>query len=128
MFPRYKALQDRIEELPILGGDQRINYSAPVINLDKTEPGIPELMQMSEKIVDIFKIAYGGITTNHIEKRRDELISAVIKGGYVIARPRLFCRCMIDLLEGRLGEDFQKDLSKISKQIEEERKKEAESK
>lgn len=127
MFPKYKALQDRIEELAVLESERQINYSAPVINLDKTEPGTAELKQMSEKIVDIYKIAYGTAPT-HIENRRDELISAIIKGGYVIARPRLFCRCMIDLLEGNLGVDLQKDLPKISKQIEDERKKEVESK
>src|SRR5208283_674276 len=72
MFPRYKALQDRIEELPSVGGAQRINYSAPVINLDRTEPGVLELRQIADKIKAIYNVAYDSIPPN-FEKRRDNL-------------------------------------------------------
>jgi len=126
MFPKYKALQDRIEDLPVLGDNQRINYSAPIINLDKTELGTLELKQIADKITEIYRIANEMLPTN-LDQRKDELIRTIINGGYVIARPRLLCRCMIDLLNGCLGADLQKDLAKRSKEMEEARKKEVES-
>lgn len=59
LFPSYKALQDRIEELPSLSGKGAINYRAPVVNLDATELGEKELRDLADKVVTVFKIANG---------------------------------------------------------------------
>lgn len=124
MFPSYKALQDRIEALPIARNQQKINYRSPVVNLDLTELGGTELRQVATKIMEVYEGVHGE-TLPGIAKRVNGLITTIINGGYVIARPRLLCRCMIDLLEGTLGEDMQQEVARRSKEIEEARKKEA---
>ena len=109
LFPSYKALQDRIEELPSLTGKEAINYRAPVVNLDATELGEKELRAMAENVVAVFRAANGEPSGDALG-RVDTLVGAVAKGNYVIARPRLLCRCMVELLEGRLGADLRQEL------------------
>lgn len=123
MFPSYKALEDRIEALPVAGNKQTINYRSPVINLDLTELGKADLKKIALQIRSVYEVVHGQASAN-LDGRVDELIDTIIKGGYVIARPRLLCRCMIDLLEGHLGESLQQEVAKRSKEIEEARVKE----
>lgn len=110
LFPSYKALQDRIEELPSLSGKQAINYRAPVVNLDRTELGEEELRALADKVVTVYRAANGEPDADALS-RVVTLVRAVAKGNYVIARPRLLCRCMVDLLEGRLGTDLAQELA-----------------
>lgn len=123
LFPSYKALQDRIEELPSLTGKAVINYRAPVINLDATELGELELRKLAANIVAVFTSANGKVKNDALT-RVDALVKAVARGNYVIARPRLLCRCMIELLEGRLGADLRAELAERSEQMRKEREQE----
>lgn len=123
LFPSYKALQDRIEELPSLAGKGAINYRAPVVNLDTTELGVEELRTLADKVVAIFRSA-NGEPADDVVARIEGLVDAVAKGNYVIARPRLLCRCMVELLEGRLGEDLREELATRTEEMRKERAKE----
>lgn len=123
LFPSYKALQDRIEELPSLAGKGAINYRAPVVNLDATELGVEELQALADKVVSVFRSANGEPAEDAVG-RIEALVDAVAKGNYVIARPRLLCRCMVELLEGRLGEDLREELATRTEEMRKERAKE----
>jgi hypothetical protein len=123
LFPNYKALQDRIEELPSLTGKENINYKAPVVNLDATELGEEELRQLADKVVTVFESANGKPNAEALG-RVAKLVSAVAKGNYVIARPRLLCRCMVELLEGRLGADLRQELAVRTEEMRRERERE----
>lgn len=123
MFPSYKALQDRIEELPSLMGKGAINYRAPVVNLDSTELGEIELHKLAKNVIAVFESANGEANGEALA-RVDELVSAVATGNYVIARPRLLCRCMVELLEGRLGLDLREELATRTEQMRKEREQE----
>ena len=123
LFPSYKALQDRIEELPSLTGKGAINYRAPVVNLDATELGEKELRALAENVVAVFKAANGEPIGDALG-RVDTLVGAVAKGNYVIARPRLLCRCMVELLEGRLGADLRQELATRTEEMRKERERE----
>jgi hypothetical protein len=123
LFPSYKALQDRIEELPSLSGKSAINYRAPVVNLDATELGEAELRALADNVVAVFRSANGEPSEDALG-RIPKLVSAVAKGNYVIARPRLLCRCMVELLEGRLGGDLRKELATRTEEMRRERERE----
>lgn len=123
LFPSYKALQDRIEELPSLSGKGAINYRAPVVNLDATELGEKELRDLADKVVSVFKSANGD-PSEDLLARIPKLVSAVAKGNYVIARPRLLCRCVVELLEGRLGADLREELATRTEEMRKERERE----
>jgi hypothetical protein len=123
LFPSYKALQDRIEELPSLSGKGAINYRAPVVNLDATELGEKELQDLADKVVTVFAAANGD-PSEELLARIPKLVSAVAKGNYVIARPRLLCRCVVELLEGRLGADLREELATRTEEMRKERERE----
>ena len=110
MFPSYKALQDRIEALPSLTGGQKINFNAPVVNLDATELGKKDLKSLAEKITAVF-CQTGEEVPDDLDTKTDAVIDAIAKNTYVIARPRLLCRCMVDLLEGTLGVDLSQEVA-----------------
>lgn len=120
MFPSYKALQDRIESLPSLDGSHRINFRAPVINLDSTELNSDTLRMLAQKICDTHQ-ATGMEIPAGTDSKIEELIQTIVRGSYVIARPRLLCRCVMDLLDGQLGENVAQELARRSKEIREER-------
>jgi hypothetical protein len=123
LFPSYKALQDRIEALPSLSGNKAINYRAPVVNLDTTELGEDDLRALADKVVAVFRSANGEPNQDALG-RIGTLVSAVAKGNYVIARPRLLCRCMVELLEGHLGEDLRQELASRTEEMRKERERE----
>jgi P-loop Domain of unknown function (DUF2791) len=123
LFPSYKALQDRIEALPSLSGDATINYRAPVVNLDSTELGEEDLRALADKVVEVFRSANGEPNQDALG-RIGKLVSAVAKGNYVIARPRLLCRCMVELLEGHLGADLRQELASRTEEMRKERERE----
>lgn len=110
MFPSYKALQDRIEAMPSLVGGSRINFKAPVVNLDATELGKKDLKGLAEKITAVY-CQTGRAASEGLDGQADALIDAIVKSTYVIARPRLLCRCMVDLLENELGADVPQELA-----------------
>jgi hypothetical protein len=120
MFPSYKALQDRIESLPSLDGKNRINYRTPVIDLDSTELDREALIALTQKICDVQRATGNEIPTGTKNKIED-LVSTIVRGNYVIARPRLLCRCIMDLLDGQLGENVSQELAKRTKEMQEER-------
>jgi hypothetical protein len=123
LFPSYKALQDRIEELPSLGGKKPINYRAPVVNLDRTELGAKDLRKLADNVVEVYKCATGEPVGDAVE-RIDALVKAIAEGNYVIARPRLLCRCMVELLEGGLGNDLRQELAVRTEEMRKERERE----
>lgn len=123
LFPSYKALQDRIEELPSLMGAGKINYRAPVVNLDATELTEADLRVLADNVVRVF-VAANGDAPGDTASRIDEIVAAIVKGNYVIARPRLLCRCMVDLLEGRLGDDLRKELATRTEEMRKKRERE----
>ncbi len=123
LFPKYKALQDRIEDLPSLAGKKSINYRAPVVNLDKTELGAKDLRKLADKVVDVYTCANGEPDGDSVD-RIDALVKAIAEGNYVIARPRLLCRCMVELLEGRLGDDLRQELAVKTEEMRKERERE----
>lgn len=123
LFPSYKALQDRIEELPSLAGKGAINYRAPVVNLDATELGAADLGKLAQNVVAVFVCANGEPCSEAVS-RLDALVSAVAQGNYVIARPRLLCRCVVELLEGRLGENLREELATRTEEMRKERERE----
>jgi hypothetical protein len=123
LFPSYKALQDRIEELPSLSGKGAINYRAPVVNLDATELGEKELRALAENVLAVFRAANGDPSEEAVD-RVPKLVSAVAKGNYIIARPRLLCRSMVELLEGRLGADLREELATRTEEMRKERERE----
>lgn len=123
LFPSYKALQDRIEELPSLMGVGKINYRAPVVNLDATELTEADLRVLAKNVVRVFVAANGDVPGDTVS-RIDEIVAAIVKGNYVIARPRLLCRCMVDLLEGRLGDDLRKELATRTEEMRKKRERE----
>jgi len=123
MFPSYKALQDRIESLPSVIDNGKINFLAPVIDLDSTELNREELLLIAENILSIHNRA-GGSSTSGLRKQLRRLVEAVVSTSYVIARPRLLCRMVIDLLEGKLGSDLKGEMAQLSEKIESHREKE----
>ena len=36
---------------------------------------------------------------------------AIVNGSYIIARPRLLCRCILDLLDGHFGNDLRQEIA-----------------
>jgi len=123
LFPSYKALQDRIEELPSLAGKRVVNYRAPVVNLDKTELGVDDLRTLAENVIAVFECANGPVDPEALT-RLDALIIAIVQGNYVIARPRLLCRSVVELLEGRLGDNLREALAMRTEEMRLERERE----
>jgi len=123
LFPSYKALQDRIEELPSLTGEGRVNFMAPVVNLDATELTEADLTTLAHNVVSVFSAVNGEVATATLA-RVEDVVASIVKGSYVIARPRLLCRCMVDLLEGRLGEDLRKELATRTEEMRKKRESE----
>jgi hypothetical protein len=125
MFPGYKALQDRIAELPALDGAGGVNYLAPVIDLDRTELGHAELRQLADNILLLHRTA-GQETPPDLVARVGRLVDAVLARSYVIARPRLLCRSLLDLLRGQLGGDPARAVALLAEKLREERNQELE--
>ncbi|MFL5352684.1 BREX system ATP-binding domain-containing protein [Archangium sp.] len=123
MFPSYKALQDRIESLPVLGARKQINYRAPVIDLDATELQSSELYELGERIIGFYELGGESVPTDARERLK-ELVNAVTSRRYVIARPRLLCRCVVEMLEGSLGQDLSQELAARNEEMLRNRQKE----
>ena len=123
LFPSYKALQDRIEELPSLTGKGTLNFRAPVVNLDATELGEEDLWKLAHNVLAVYSAANGDPDEGAIA-RIGAVVTAVAKGNYVIARPRLLCRCIVELLEGHLGDDLRGELASRTEEMRKERERE----
>jgi hypothetical protein len=123
MFPSYKALQDRIETLPSLSGRDGINYRAPVIDLDKTELDSTQLRQLAENIIQVYR-ASGRHVPDETQLHTDRIVAAIVSSSYVIARPRLLCRCMLDLLDGGLGIDIRQEIAVRIEEMQQNRERE----
>jgi hypothetical protein len=116
MFPAYKALQDRIESMSIVGSGE-VNYMAPVIDLDRTELGKEDLLQLAKRILALYRKGIADPPSSAALKIT-KLVDAILAKRYVIARPRLLCRCLVDLLDGKLGDDISKDVSMVARELE----------
>ena len=123
MFPSYKALQDRIETLPAGISGRGLNYRANVIDLDKTELGAPELLALGEQIVELCRKGEQEIAAD-VLTRLPQLVQTITATRYVIARPRLLCRCVVDLVEGVLGENLADEIAARNEQMVKDRRKE----
>jgi hypothetical protein len=122
MFPSYKALQDRIEDVSMISSNGKITFKEPVINLDRTELGHEELKNLANDIVRLYRVADEEIDKDSLAKL-PELVTAVNSRRYVIAKPRLLCRCTIDLLDGKFGPEISHGVALTSKRLQEEREK-----
>jgi hypothetical protein len=94
-FRSYDALATRIESV-----SEEINWRAPVINLEKTMLTKEQLQWVASRIWEIYKRAYSedaaiGFTEAHLT----DIVDAVDKSRYRIAKPRLLCRLVVDQLE-----------------------------
>lgn len=106
MFPSYKALQDRIETLPSIDGTTSVNFKANIVDLDATQLGVKELNSLGNIILDLWSLS-GEIIPAGVQDRVDEIAETIVaRGDYMIARPRLFCRLIVDMLDGALGADI----------------------
>jgi hypothetical protein len=122
-FPSYKALQDRIETLPRLAGGDDVNYRANVIDLDRTPLERPDLCELGLTVLRLHELAFGAVpqgATHALEK----IVSQVITGKYLMARPRLLCRCVTDLLNGQLVGDLPVAVAARARQLQESRERE----
>jgi len=122
-FPSYKALQDRIETLPNLGTGNEINYRANVIDLDRTPLEKSDLRALGLTLVSLHELAFGKAPAN-IGESLDKVISQVISGKYMMARPRLLCRCVTDLLNGQLTGELPVEVGVRARQLQEIRERE----
>lgn len=119
MFPKYKALQDRIDRLPTsLGG--AINWRGTVIDLDLTKLGDTELSSLAERIIALYRRAGHSVSAT-IDTRVKTLVSAITSRQYMIARPRLLCRCVLDILDGGFGDDVPQALASRIGQLQQQR-------
>lgn len=123
MFPSYKALQDRIESLSRVSSQSALSYRAPIIDLDRTELKKEELFKIAHRITDLYTLA-GKPVANDIEGRLDEIVQAITTTRYVIAKPRLLCRCVVDLLDGGLNEPVPQHLAAVTRELDSSRTKE----
>jgi hypothetical protein len=123
MFPKYKALQDRIAALPAVGPGSLINFKCSVVDLDRTELGRDDLDALGQKILSIYEIS-NQTASPEAKKQMDTLVQVVMTKKYVIARPRLFCRCLIDILDGTLNSDIAHGIAIRTEEMQAEREKE----
>lgn len=117
-FPSYKALQDRIENLPDFVGTNSVNYRATVIDLDRTALDKNDLHSLANMLTKLYRLAYGQLPDD-IDAKLDGLVSQVITGNYLMARPRLLCRCVTDLLNGSLFEDLSAAVGRRAREMQE---------
>jgi P-loop Domain of unknown function (DUF2791) len=122
-FPSYKALQDRIETLPNFGTGNQINYRANVIDLDRTPLEKSDLHALGLALVNLHELAFGKAPAN-VGESLDKVISQVISGRYMMARPRLLCRCVTDLLNGQLTGELPVEVAARARQLQESRERE----
>lgn len=122
-FPSYKALQDRIETLPNLSGTNGVNYRANVIDLDRTPLERADLLELGLALIKIYELAFGSAPAG-IRESLDRIVAQVITGKYVMARPRLLCRCVTDLLNGQLTGDLPTAIAARARQLQDNREKE----
>jgi hypothetical protein len=124
MFPSYKALQDRIESLPGVEGKLVVNYKANVIDLDATQLGLKELIDLGDKILEFWKAAGEEPIANGSKRIKDIASAVATRTDFTVARPRLFCRLVVDMLEGTLTADLAALASRRALEIKQARDKE----
>ena len=122
-FPSYKALQDRIETLPNLAGTNGVNYRANVIDLDSTPLERADLRELGMALITMHELAFGTLPVGTRESL-DRIVTQVTTGKYIMARPRLLCRCVTDLLNGQLSGDVATAVAARARQLQESRQKE----
>ena len=98
-FPRYEALQTRIQQV---GKD--INWRGPVIDLEKTPLEETEMKGIARKIVDAYQIAYGETATEWVtDSVISNLVFEVLENRERTGKPRLLARKMVELLNDKRG-------------------------
>jgi hypothetical protein len=122
-FPSYKALQDRIESLPNFSGGNTINYRGTVIDLDRTALEKSDLRSLADTLVKLHQLAFGQLADD-INTKLERVLTQIANGNYLMARPRLLCRCVTDLLNGRLDADLAVAISRRAQELQEGREKE----
>lgn len=94
-FPRYDALATRIQPL-----SDSINWRGPVIDLEKTPLNEQQLRAMGDRIVRVYRLAYGDQGENFSpDKSIGSLVEAVMTTRYRLAKPRLLARLLVSELE-----------------------------
>ena len=94
-FLRYDALATRIQSF-----GARLNWRGPVVDLERTPLNRDEMIEIAAGIVRVHEIAYGAparadLTAPLINK----IVDGVLGTRYLIAKPRLLARVLIDELE-----------------------------
>ena len=111
-FRSYDALATRIEAV-----SDEINWRSPVIDLERTMLTKEQLTNIAFKIKEIFECAYSFDSSMAIaDEQLLEIVHAVDKSKYRIAKPRLLCRTIVDQLERkRQGRSLNDSTQLISK-------------
>lgn len=122
-FPSYKALQDRIESLPSLVGGTAVNYRAPVIDLDRTPLSKDDLRTLARTLLNLHQLAFGELPAE-IDIKLEGVLTQIASGKYVMARPRLLCRCVTDLLNGHFTSDLSGAVASRARELQDKREEE----
>jgi hypothetical protein len=116
MFPSYKALQDRIEVMRPTGSQKRVNFKAPIVDLDATELQEPELTELAGRIAALHEVA-GETPPPDLAKQLRAVVKAIAGKHFVVARPRLLCRAVMDVLDGQLGDDVEGAVASLNDEL-----------
>lgn len=90
-FPRYDALATRIQPI-----GERLNWRAPVVDLDRTPLDESELANVASNIQNVYEVAHG---VTEPQEAVAALVREVAQSTYRIAKPRLLARAVIDELQ-----------------------------
>src|SRR6185295_11907805 len=119
MLPSYKALQDRVDKLPTSRRGPP-NLRGTVIDLDATELGEGDLAALAERIMALYRKSGEDVPPN-LDGQLKELVKTITVRRYSIARPRLLCRCLLDILDGKFGADMPQEIAARNEQMTKER-------
>jgi adenosylhomocysteinase len=94
-FRRYDALASRIEPV----GDE-VNWRSPVVDLDRTPLSFGEFRALAHKVRWMHGLAHDwNVSKVFTDDILDELLAAVQRARYRIAKPRLLCRVLAHELD-----------------------------
>ena len=94
-----------------------------MIDLDRTPLEKADLRTLGHTLLTLHQIAFGELPPN-IDGKLEGVITPIATGKYLMARPRLLCRCVTDLLNGQLGGDVAVAIAARARELQERREKE----
>jgi hypothetical protein len=94
-FLRYDALATRIQSF-----GARLNWRGPVVDLERTPLNRDEMAEVARAIVRVHEIAYGPLArADLVAPLIGKIVESVLETRYLLAKPRLLARVLIDELE-----------------------------